>query len=109
MQIGRMIALMALGIDTPGLVINRYCGSGVEAIAMAAARDSRGGKADVIHRRRNRVDVASLPVDGEFKTALNLYGSRRNHPTYYHSMGLTAEEISKHTKISRGRPGSVFI
>src|SRR5258708_24749330 len=38
MQMGRIIALMALGIDTPGIVINRYCGSGVEAIAIASAR-----------------------------------------------------------------------
>ena len=32
MQMGRMIALTALGIDNAGMVINRYCGSGVEAI-----------------------------------------------------------------------------
>ena len=27
MQMGRMISLMALGIDIPGMFINRYCGS----------------------------------------------------------------------------------
>ncbi len=30
MQMGRMISLLALGIDTPGVTVNRYCGSGVE-------------------------------------------------------------------------------
>src|SRR3954470_21249592 len=38
MQMGRMIALLSLGIDVPGLVINRYCGSGIEAIQMASSR-----------------------------------------------------------------------
>ena len=33
MQIGRMISLLALSEDTPGFTINRYCGSGLEAIA----------------------------------------------------------------------------
>ncbi|HEX8061074.1 MAG TPA: acetyl-CoA C-acyltransferase, partial [Cyclobacteriaceae bacterium] len=42
MQMGRMISLMALGIETPGMVINRYCGSGVEAIAIASARVQAG-------------------------------------------------------------------
>ena len=45
---GRMISLLALGIDAPGMVIiNRYCGSGVEAIAIASAR-IHAGQADVI-------------------------------------------------------------
>jgi acetyl-CoA acyltransferase len=97
MQIGRMIALMALGIDTPGLVINRYCGSGVEAIAMAAAR-IHAGQADVIIAGGTE-SMSLVPVMG-FKTALN-YTIAKDHPTYYTSMGLTAEEISKQYKISR--------
>src|SRR3954467_4017193 len=97
MQIGRMIALMALGIDTPGLVINRYCGSGVEAIAMAAAR-IHAKQADVIIAGGTE-SMSLVPVMG-FKTALN-YVIAKDHPTYYTSMGLTAEEISKQYKISR--------
>ena len=30
MQMGRIISLLALGLDTPGMIVNRYCGSGVE-------------------------------------------------------------------------------
>jgi acetyl-CoA acyltransferase len=97
MQMGRMIALLALGIDTPGLVINRYCGSGVEAIAIASAR---------IHARQADIIIAGgtesmslVPVMG-FKTALN-YTIAKDHPTYYTSMGLTAEEVSKQYKVSR--------
>lgn len=97
MQIGRMISLMALGIDTPGLVINRYCGSGVEAIAIASAR-IHAGQADIIIAGGTE-SMSLVPVMG-FKTALN-YVIAKDHPTYYTSMGLTAEEISKQYKISR--------
>ena len=47
MQMGRMIALTALGIDVAGMVINRYCGSGVEAIHLASAK-IQAGMADCI-------------------------------------------------------------
>jgi acetyl-CoA acyltransferase len=97
MQIGRMIALMALGTDVPGLVINRYCGSGVEAIAMASAR-IHAGQADCIIAGGTE-SMSLVPVMG-FKTALN-YAIAKDNPTYYTSMGLTAEEISKQFKISR--------
>jgi len=97
MQMGRMIALMALGIDTPGMVINRYCGSGVEAIAIASAR-IQSGQADVIIAGGTE-SMSLVPVMG-WKTALN-YTIANDHPDYYISMGLTAEEISKQYKISR--------
>lgn len=97
MQMGRMIALLALGIDVPGLVINRYCGSGVEAIAMASTR-IHAGQADIIIAGGTE-SMSLVPVMG-FKTALN-YAIAKDHPTYYTSMGLTAEEISKQYKISR--------
>src|SRR5690606_4825780 len=79
MQMGRMISLMALGLDTPGMVINRYCGSGLEAINIACAR---------IHARQADVIIAGgtesmslVPVMG-WKTALN-YTIARDFPTYY--------------------------
>jgi acetyl-CoA acyltransferase len=97
MQMGRIIALMALGIDTPGLVINRYCGSGVEAIAIASAR-IHAGQADIIIAGGTE-SMSLVPVMG-IKTALN-YTLAKDHPTYYTSMGLTAEEVSKQFKITR--------
>jgi acetyl-CoA acyltransferase len=97
MQMGRMISLMALGIDTPGMVINRYCGSGVEAIAIASAR-IQAGQADVIIAGGTE-SMSLVPVMG-WKTALN-YTVAKDHPDYYTSMGLTAEEISKQYKVSR--------
>lgn len=97
MQMGRMISLLALGLDAPGLVINRYCGSGVEAIAIASAR-IHSGQADIIIAGGTE-SMSLVPTMG-IKTALN-YEIAKNHPTYYTSMGLTAEEVSKQFKISR--------
>jgi acetyl-CoA acyltransferase len=97
MQMGRIIALLALGIDTPGMVVNRYCGSGVETIAIASAR-IHAGQADVIIAGGTE-SMSLVPVMG-FKTALN-YTIAKDNPTYYTSMGLTAEEVSKQYSISR--------
>lgn len=97
MQMGRMISLMALGIEVPGMVINRYCGSGIEAIAIASAR-IQAGQADIIIAG-GAESMSLVPVMG-WKTALN-YTIAKDNPTYYTSMGLTAEEVSKDYKISR--------
>lgn len=97
MQMGRMISLLALGIEVPGMVINRYCGSGIEAISIACAR-IHSGQADIIIAGGTE-SMSLVPVMG-WKTALN-YEIAKDHPTYYTSMGLTAEEISKEFKVSR--------
>lgn len=97
MQMGRMIALTALGIDNAGMVINRYCGSGVEAIHIASAKIQAGMGDCIIAGGAESMSL--VPVMG-WKTALN-YTIAKENPTYYTSMGLTAEEISKQFKISR--------
>jgi len=97
MQMGRMISLMALGIDNPGMVINRYCGSGIEAIHIAAAKIN-AGMADMIIAGGTE-SMSMVPIMG-FKTALN-YSIANDTPTYYTSMGLTAEQVSKQFNVSR--------
>ncbi|HTJ53275.1 MAG TPA: acetyl-CoA C-acyltransferase [Cyclobacteriaceae bacterium] len=97
MQMGRMISLLALGIEVPGMVINRYCGSGLEAIAIASAR-IQAGQADIIIAG-GAESMSLVPVMG-WKTALN-YSIAKDNPTYYTSMGLTAEEVSKQYNVSR--------
>jgi len=97
MQMGRMIALTALGIDNAGMVINRYCGSGVEAIHLASAK-IQAGMADCIIAGGTE-SMSLVPVMG-WKTALN-YTIAKENPSYYTSMGLTAEEVAKQFKISR--------
>ncbi len=97
MQIGRMISLLALGREVPGMVINRYCGSGIEAIQIACAR-IHAGQADCIIAG-GAESMSLVPVMG-WKTALN-YAIAKDNPTYYTSMGLTAEEVSKQYNVSR--------
>jgi acetyl-CoA acyltransferase len=97
MQMGRIIALMALGIDNAGMVINRYCGSGVEAIHIASAK-IQAGMADCIIAG-GAESMSLVPVMG-WKTALN-YNIAKDNPTYYTSMGLTAEQVATQYKISR--------
>lgn len=97
MQMGRIIALMALGIDNAGMVINRYCGSGLEAIHLAAAK-IQTGMADCIIAGGTE-SMSLVPVMG-WKTALN-YTIAKDNPTYYTSMGLTAEQVAAQFKISR--------
>jgi acetyl-CoA acyltransferase len=97
MQMGRMISLLALGKEVPGMVVNRYCGSGIEAIQIACAR-IHAKQADVIIAG-GAESMSLVPVMG-WKTALN-YTIAKETPTYYTSMGLTAEEVSKQYKVSR--------
>lgn len=97
MQMGRMIALLALGKDVPGFIINRYCGSGIEAIALATAK-IRSGMADCIIAGGTE-SMSLVPMMG-YKTALNWNIASKN-PDYYLNMGLTAEELSKEYDITR--------
>ncbi len=97
MQMGRMISLLALPIQVPGMVVNRYCGSGLEAIALASVR-IHSGTADCIIAGGTE-SMIMVPVMG-YKTALN-YKLATEYQDYYLSMGLTAEQVAKEYKISR--------
>ncbi|MEQ8574283.1 MAG: beta-ketoacyl synthase N-terminal-like domain-containing protein, partial [Fulvivirga sp.] len=97
MQMGRIIALLSLPIEVPGMVINRYCGSGLEAINIASAR-IHAGQADCIIAGGTE-SMSMVPVMG-YKTALN-YEITTKNPDYYTSMGLTAEQVAKEYNISR--------
>jgi acetyl-CoA acyltransferase len=97
MQIGRYIALLSLPQNVPGFTINRYCGSGVEAIALASAK-IHSGLADCIIAGGTE-SMSLVPVMG-YKTALN-FEIAKAHPDYYIGMGLTAEQVGEKYKISR--------
>lgn len=97
MQMGRMISLLALPIEVPGVTVNRYCGSGLEAIALASSR-IHAGTADCIIAGGTE-SMSMVPVMG-YKTALN-YKIATEHSDYYLSMGLTAEQVGKEYGIDR--------
>ena len=97
MQIARYIALLSLPTTVPGLTINRYCGSGLEAIAIASAK-IHAGLADCIIAGGTE-SMSLVPVMG-WKTALN-YEIAKKNPDYYIGMGLTAEQVAQQFHISR--------
>ncbi|MBM3936261.1 MAG: acetyl-CoA C-acyltransferase [Sphingomonadales bacterium] len=97
MQIGRIVSLLALPKEVPGMVVNRYCGSGLESIAIAAQR-IHSKMADLILAGGTE-SMSLVPVMG-WKTALN-YNIASTHGDYYTSMGLTAEMVAREYHISR--------
>ncbi|MDA0194259.1 MAG: acetyl-CoA C-acyltransferase [Bacteroidetes bacterium] len=97
MQMGRMISLLSLPIEVPGLIVNRYCGSGIETIAMATAKIKSGMAECIIAGGTESMSL--VPMLG-YKTALN-WRIAESHPEYYLSMGITAEEIATDFEISR--------
>ncbi|GAA4443882.1 acetyl-CoA C-acyltransferase [Ravibacter arvi] len=97
MQMGRYISLLALPENVSGMIVNRYCGSGIETIAIAAAKIA-AGMADCIVAGGTE-SMSLVPVMG-WKTALN-YEIAHTNPQYYLSMGLTAEQVAKDYKVSR--------
>lgn len=97
LQIGRIIAARALGLDTPGMTVNRYCASGLETIAIATAK-IRAGMADCIVA--GGVESMSMVPTAGWKT-VPAYSIAYDEPDYYLNMGLTAEAVAKEYKINR--------
>ncbi len=97
MQMGRMISLLSLPLNVPGMIVNRYCGSGVEAIAIASAR-IHAGMADCMIAG-GAESMSMVPMMG-YKAALNWKIAEKT-PQYYLSMGLTAEQVANDYKITR--------
>jgi len=105
MQMGRLISLLSLPVSVPGMVLNRYCGSGLEAIGLASAR-IHAGTADCIIAG-GAESMSLLPMMG-YKTALN-WNIVNEHPEYMLSMGLTAEEIVRDYGITREEQDTFYL
>lgn len=97
LQVGRIIAARALGHQAAGLVINRYCASGLESIAMATAKIRSGMASCII---AGGVESMSMVPTAGWKT-VPAFSIASEEPDYYLSMGLTAEAVAKDFKVSR--------
>src|ERR1700749_2830503 len=98
LNVARLISLMALGTDkVPGMTINRYCSSGLEAIAIASAKIYSGIAECII---AGGVESMSLLPMGGWRIIPNADIVLSN-PEYYWGMGLTAEAVAKEYGISR--------
>jgi acetyl-CoA acyltransferase len=98
MNLARIISLRAgLPVDSAAMTINRFCASGLQAIALAAER-IRGGGASIIVAG-GAESMSMVPMGGN-KLSVNPW-LVENHPGSYLSMGLTAERVANHYKVSR--------
>ena len=97
MQMGRLISLLSLSERTPGMIVNRYCGSGLEAIHLACVRVHAGTAQCIV--AGGTESMSMVPMMGH-TPALN-YELVLAHPDYFINMGLTAEELGKECGITR--------
>jgi len=97
LQVGRIIANKAVGEWAAGVTVNRYCGSGLEAIAIATAKIQMGFADCII---AGGTESMSLVPTAGWRTMPN-YEYAKANGDYYLSMGLTAEEVAKDYQISR--------
>lgn len=98
MNVARIAALRAgLPVTASALTINRFCSSGLQAIAMAAERIMLG-HADVIVAGGTE-SMSMIPMGGH-KISPNPW-LMDNYPDSYLGMGLTAENLAKKYGITR--------
>ena len=98
LNVGRLISLMSLDTDkVPGMTVNRYCSSGLETIAIAAAKIN-SGMADCIIA--GGVETMSPIPFGGWRIVPNAKVAK-NTPDWYWGMGLTAEAVASQYKVSR--------
>ena len=99
MNVARIGVLLAGLPDTvPGVTINRFCSSGVQAIAMAADR-IRLGEADLMLAGGTE-SMSMVPMMGH-KIAMNPAAFRDENVAIAYGMGITAEKVAEQWKVSR--------
>jgi len=95
------ISLLLAGLPNtvPGVTINRFCSSGVQAVAMAADR-IRLGEADVM-LAAGVESMSMVPMMGN-KIAINsaIFDKDENIAIAF-GMGLTAEKVAERWKVTR--------
>ena len=97
LQVGRLISARALGIKVPGITINRYCASGLEAIAMAVSKIKAG--MGQIYMAGGTESMSLIPMTG-YKLSPS-YKANQENLNYHVSMGATAEAVAEKFNISR--------
>ena len=99
MNVARIGVLLAGLPDTvPGVTINRFCSSGVQAVAMAADRIRLGE--DDLMLAGGTESMSMVPMMGH-KIAMNPAIFGNEHIGIAYGMGITAENVAKQWKVSR--------
>jgi acetyl-CoA acyltransferase len=96
-RIGLLLAGLPVGV--PGVTVNRFCSSGLQAVAMAADR-IRLGEADVMIAAGTE-SMSMVPMMGN-KIAFNpeIFAHDENLAIAF-GMGITAEKVAERWKVSR--------
>ena len=98
MNVARICALQAgLPDSVPAVTVNRFCSSGLQAIAMATER-ILAGFADIVVAGGTE-SMTMVPMGGN-KPSFNL-GIVDVRPEVFMPMGLTAEEVARRYKVTR--------
>src|SRR5512135_895773 len=98
MNVARIASLRAgLPVEISAMTVNRFCSSGLQAIAMAAERIMARGAEIVV---AGGVESMTMIPMGGHKVSANPW-LVSNYPDAYLSMGLTAERLAKRFNITR--------
>jgi acetyl-CoA acyltransferase len=98
MNVARIASLRAgLPVEVSAMTINRFCSSGLQAIAMAAERIMAGGAEAIV--AGGTESMTMIPMGGH-KVSCNPW-LVSNYPDAYLSMGLTAERLAQRFGITR--------
>ena len=98
-NVARIAVLLAgLPNTVPGLTVNRFCSSGLQAVALAADR-IRLGEADVMIAA-GMESMSMVPMMGN-KVAFNPAVFEDEHYGIAYGMGLTAEKVAEQWKVTR--------
>jgi acetyl-CoA acyltransferase len=98
MNVARIASLRAgLPVEVSAMTVNRFCSSGLQAIAMAAERIMAGGAEIVV---AGGVESMTMIPMGGHKVSANPW-LVSNYPDAYLSMGLTAERMAQRYHITR--------
>jgi len=98
LNVARIAALRAgLPVEVSAMTINRFCSSGLQAIAMAAERIGGGGAEAIV--AGGTESMSMVPMGGH-KLAPNPW-LVEHHPDAYLTMGLTAERLAERFHITR--------
>jgi acetyl-CoA acyltransferase len=99
MNVARIALLLAgLPNGVPGMTVNRFCSSGLQAVALAADR-IRLGEAEVMIAAGTE-SMSMVPMMGN-KVAFNPAIFANEHVAIAYGMGLTAEKVAERWKVSR--------
>ncbi len=101
MNVARIALLLAgLPEQVPGMTVNRFCSSGLQAIAMAADR-IRLGEADLMIAGGTE-SMSMVPMMGNKVSFNPKVFEANNDVAIAYGMGITAEKVAERWKITRG-------